>query len=430
MSGNMPVRASSGALLCALALTAVPGGAATLSGHAGLDGRARAGRWMPVEVTVEASTAVDGTLSVEWGGSRTERPVFVPEGTRRTLSFILRTGDPRNRVQASLDVAGASPVGISIPVAVDSSDAPLVVCVNGAADPSCTTSLPSERTPRAWRDYDVADEVHAGTERALSGEQRDALAVWAGRRQAEVRFGMPVAPARLSSGPPSRRVLPWLGLALVPPLAGGLAGRRHRRARAVAFAATLGLVTAGAAATGRLPPRLAVRHATTLHAFAGTAATLVESRFVVDTGTEGRIDLILAAPGGVLDRPGATRTPSRLTADGLPAVTIDGRMGATYAFEAEFAGPPSPVRIARTEGGVTIENRSPQALSDCSWPAAFGSVAPMTLEPGARWATREPISEGDILTCTGRVTLPLAGPAAGGLDGPGTLMVHLDTVLP
>jgi hypothetical protein len=423
-----------GTVLCALAIAAAPAtatGAAILSGRAGLDGRARAGRWMPVEVSIETADAVDGTVSVEWGGARVERPVSVPAGTRRTLTFTLRTGDPRSAVHARLNTSDhASPVNVSVPVVVDSSDTHVVLCVNGAADPACTSSLPRGRMPRAWQDYDVADDVRVGTEDPLTGEQRDALSLWAGRRQAEMRFGLPMDPAYFVSRPPSRRTLPWLALALVPPLAGGLAGARRRRGRAVMYAIALSAAAAGAVAAGRLPPQLGVRHVTTVHAFAGTGATIVESRFAVEARTDGTIQLTLPVAGGALDRPGPTHVPGHLTEEGFPTVALAGRLGAVYPFEAEFPGPPSPVHVERTGGSVSVENRSSQTLSDCVMPPGFDVPSPRSLAPGVRW-TGTGLSPDDVMTCTSGDTVPLlAHSSALTSDGPTALVVHLGTVLP
>lgn len=429
----MTARISPGAVLCALGLAAMPAtatGAAALSGRAGLDGRARAGRWMPVEVSLEAVEPVDGTVSVEWGGSQVDRPVSVPGGTRHTVMFTLRTGDPRSSVQVQLTTVDHARVRISIPVSVDTSEAPMVLCVNGAAEPACTSSLPAERTPRAWQDYDAADEVRVGTAGTLTAEQRDALSLWAGRRQAEMRFGLPVDPSQLASRPPSRRALPWLALALIPPLAGGLAGARRRRGRAAIYALALGTTAALAATTGRLPPRLAVRHVTTLHAFAGTGATIVESRFAVEARTDGAIQLTLPAAGGALDRPGPRRTPLRLTGDAFPTVTLAGQFGAVYPFEAEFPGPPSPVHVERTGERVSVENRSSQTLSDCVPPPGFEGPSPRALTPGLRWSGTG-VDPDDVMTCTSsEAALPLTGSPGVTPEGPTTLVVHLGTVVP
>lgn len=422
-----------GAVLCALALAAVPAtatGATTLSGRAGLDGRARAGRWLPVDVSIEAAESVDGTVSVEWGGSQVERPVSVPAGTRHSVAFTLRTGDPRSSVQVQLTTADSAPVRISIPVIVDTSDTPIVLCVNGAAEPACTSSLPAGRTPHAWQDYDVADEVRVGAEGTLTAGQRDALSLWAGRRQAEMHFGLPVDPSHLASRPPSRRVLPWLALALIPPLAGGLAGARRGRGRVTIYALALGAATTLAATTGRLPPRLAVRHVTTLHAFAGTGATIVESRFAGEARTDGAIQLTLPAAGGALDRPGPTRAPLHLTEDGFPTVTLAGQLGAVYPFEAEFTGPPSPVHVERTAERVSIENRSSRTLADCVLPPGFEGPSPRALTPGLRWSGTG-LSPDDVMTCTSsEAVLRLTGSLDMTPERPTTLVVHLGTVVP
>jgi hypothetical protein len=177
---------------------------------------------------------------------------------------------------------------------------------------------------------------------------------------------------------------------------------------------------------GRTSLQFGVRHITTLHAFAPTEATVVESRIVVDAHTDGQLQIALREPDATLERAGPGPALLTLDADGIPALVTEVRLGSSYRFDAEFRGPTSPVRVRRDGVVTSIENLSSHSLTSCMLPPAFGDAGAV-LEPGASFTTTAATAEGDTVTC--RLNAPLLQLTGPGLGTPApiaTLVVHLD----
>lgn len=415
-------------LLCA----AVPALAAPeLTGEAGLGGRARAGRWMPVTVVLDSTTSTSGQLTVDWGGALARREIGLPGGGRRTVTFMLRTGDPRGRV----DVTFADPAGnrtsAVIPVTVDADDATLVACVDGGMGSTCTASAPSGQAPRDWRAWDAADEIQMPAPEALDVEQREAIARWAGRRQSESYFGSPVDPNALTPQIPARHVAPWLLLALGLPLAVSLVAPHRPRWRAPLQLGAIGLSVLGALGAGRTGTAATFRHVTVVHAFAGTAATLAETRGSLDIARDGRLRATLRSAGAWLESPGPGRMPQDIDGDGHPFVDLDARLGASHRFDAEYPGPPSPVRVMRSADRVSVENRGSAPLRNCAFPSSVDARGITTIDPSATVTLTGAVGPGDVMGCVWESSGPPLDVTGGvRVDGASTLLVHLDTVLP
>ncbi len=414
-----------GALLLAAQVAAQPG----LSASAGLGGHARAGRWMPVQVVVESAVPRDGVLTVEWGRVRATRPLRIARGPT-TATVMLRSGDPRGHVRVTFQDS-AGPVAVTTPVVVDADDVPLAICLDGASDPACTTVLPPGTTPRDWRAYDAATAVVLGNAGHLDEAQREAVALAAGRRQADGAFGAPAPQALIGGAPPARAAAPWLLLALLAPAVVGLPWTRRAWIRTAAGGGILVLASAAALAAGRSGPAATVRHATVLHAFRGAPHTLGEMRAVVNAATDGPIAIALRTEHGWLERTDPEPVPLTLDGAGIPTVALTARMGSAYRLDAEFTGPTAPVRVHVAGAAVTLEHTGTTPLTACRWPAALRGMAAETITPGARLALEGAVEPGDAVTCvwpeapvsfTGGEPVPA---------GSGTLLlIHLDAVFP
>jgi len=414
-----------------LACAAAPALAApALEGTAGLAGQARAGRWMPVTVSVAAPDAQNGQLTVTWGGAIAHRALALPAGTTRAVTVMLRTGDPRSRVEVAYTGADGR-VAATIPVAVVPDDIPIVACIGDTGDPTCTVALTPALAPDDWRAYDTADEVHVLTPGALSTAQRDAVARWAGRHQGEGLFGLPPARDALGGQTPASRVWPWLLLASILPLATAAAVGGRPGRRVLAQYAAIIVATVGAMAAGRIGPTVSFRHATSVHAFAGTDATIVESRLVVDAASDGPLRATLLAPDGWLEAPGPAQRPQQYDEEGHPFVDVAATLGGSYRLDAEFAGQPSPVRVARQADRVSVEHRGATPLTACAFPDSLEAGGRTTIEPGQPLTLMGTVAAGDVISCLWAAGDPPLGGAGGpAMRAPSTLLVHLDTVLP
>lgn len=401
----------------------------TLRGEAGLGGRARAGRWMPVTVVLESTEAVSGQLSVDWGGAVARRALDLPAGARRTVAFMLRTGDPRGRVDVTFSASDGPRTTAVLPLTIDADDTTIVACIDGGT--GCTVPVVAAQAPRDWRAWDAADAVHPQASSVLDIAQQEAIARWAGRRQGESYFGSPVDPRALAAQSPARRVAPWLLLALLLPLAIPVAVRHRPRWRAPLQLAAIGVAVVGALGAGRTGAASTLRHVTVVHAFPGTAATLAEARMALDIARDGRLRATLESPGGWLESPGPGRSPQDIDGDGHPFLGLDARLGATYRLDAEYPGPPSPVRVTRAADRVSVENIGPVALTDCAMPSGVDARGLTAIDPATTVTLTGTIAPGDVMRCAWDIPgPPLASTGSVRTDGASTLLLHLDTVLP
>lgn len=380
---------------------------------------------MPLDVTLETTERVASTLTASWGGATAVRAVDVPAGSRTTVTMFLRTGDPRGSATITLG-SGASAVTVTTPVQVDPDDTTVVVCVEGEPDAMCTTQLRANQAFADWRGYDVADEVRVGRSAAMEPTQRDAIATWAGRRRNEALFGLngagtPAAPA------PARTVWPWLAAILALPALAWHVTKGRPRTRRIAYASAVAMTIAGAASAGRSETPLRAGHDTTIHAFAGTSATLAESRLVIHARSDGPLEATLRAPGGWLDGP----APETTTADGLPAIRLAARLGATYRVAAEYPGPPSPVSLRPVAGGLLVENHGTVPLTGCSAPPSLDAAGLTSIAPAGTLHLTGTTEPGDVLRCQWRTAgPPLDASGMTLVESPSALVLHLETVTP
>lgn len=403
--------------------------APTFTAEAGLGGHARAGRWMPVTVILDAAASTSGQLTAEWGGAVARRALDIPAGARRAVTLLLRTGDPRARVDVTF-TDGDGRTTLSAPVTVDADDTALVACVDGGTGTPCTVSIAAGSAPRDWRVWDAADQIHTPSSAALDDAQRQAIARWAGRHQGDAHFGSPVDVDALAAQVPARRVAPWLLLAVALPLAGPSVMRRRPRWRAPVQLAAIGVAALGALGAGRIGPAATLRHATVVHAFAGTDATIAEARLALDVTRDGRLRATLQSPGGWLEAPGPGRTPQILDGDGHPFVDLDARLGASYRLDAEYPGPPSPVRVTSGADRVVIENTSAGPLSACTFPDSLDARGVTTVDAASTATFSGAPLPGDVIRCQWDTAGPPLDGAGGRAEGASTLLLHLDTVVP
>ena len=178
----------------------------TLVAHAGLDTRARAGRWTPVLVTIENSgTDITGDLVVDAGQVRVVRALALPAPSRKRIEQYVRVPSADlDRIHVALVVAGREMRAVDAPIRVIPDEKSFVLCVGPVGtnqpEPSCTATVDRATLPVSWRGYDALDDLRwpAGEKPRLDEDQTAAIGQWKIRRAHE----LVIAPAAESLEPP------------------------------------------------------------------------------------------------------------------------------------------------------------------------------------------------------------------------------------
>jgi hypothetical protein len=232
---------------------------------------------------------------------------------------------------------------------------------------------------------------------------------------------------------PVARIVPWLLAALLLPLAASFLAGHRPRWHAVAQLAAIVTASAGALGAGRAGAASSIRHITTVHAFAGTTATIAESRMAIDAARDGALRATLQADGGALEVPGPGQRPQSLDDAGHAVVDLPATLGGSYRLDAEYPGPVSPVRIARHADGISIAHLGPAPLTGCTFPHSLDAHGATTIESNTTFTANGTVTPGDAVSCLWHAgDPPMAGVGVGVPPGgtPSTLLIHLDTVLP
>lgn len=416
--GRQPIVRMAACLV--LALSAVPVAAAdrergdvTVRAAAGLGGIARAGRRMPVTVTVEsAGAAFTGTVEATLDNQRVTRDVVLTGVGRRSLELYLIAPDTDTAtVRVRLSAGGTA---VDVPVRIVPGDAPFTLCVAaaGVAPPgfSCTVSMEAAALPVSWRGLEAADDmVWAPAARAaLPAEQRLAVARAIAVRTWNSSTNMapaarPLPPADGLRGNP---VLPLFVLLLAAAVA---AAPRLSRRPAVLYATTgllIGIASAAALADGRLGSgaRLQVRETIVVRTGDGLAGAQLLAR--------GRAIFPAAGPytaaASLEDAEATVQAPAR-AATAARAGTIRGAAAKRAALEYGVDGfyAEGPVRISWNGAHAIITNTLSTPLTACAATGVVSSTPAVTIAPGA--SVQIPLSDDTVdpvLTCDMQVMRP------------------------
>ncbi len=413
------------AIACLVAAGAAPVRGATLEAAAGLGGVAKAGRWTPLAVTVDAGRdALDADLVVTWGDSRVQRPVTVAPGTRKQFEFYVRTTDPRATIDVRLQSAGRDIATATAPVRVLGGDDRVTVCVltdsTAPVDAAeCTATILARALPRSARGYEAADDVTWPAGRAgLTVEQDAALRVWRALEALDASGDLGATPQV------SRPLIPRGLPASLTPVVGAIGGvyvlvlltaglvLRARCARLSFTAAAFVLATAGACAAivgiGRVGGTRAVHlhHASLLQQLPGAQGSVLTVRGIAEFPAFDRFALRLPASDSTLEttlpRDGAS---GALDAEGFPVVAGVFGVAARQSFAGEALVGTQPLAVSDHGGTIEIQNRSAQTLRNCRLARGLAAAAasPMTLAPGARieasWTDGDEAASGPVITC-------------------------------
>jgi len=336
-------------LIFLLVALRVPSAAAadrlTMSADAGLAGVVRAGRWAPVRVDVDnRAQDVNGTLTIEWGKTRTRRAVTLVAPARRSFQFYVRTGDVRDVMVVRLESGGRELQRIEKPVRIAGSDETIHLCVESigsVTDPLCSATLASQALPGSWRGYDAVDVVTIADASLLNAPQHRALDLWRAIRRAEdTGRGIPATAALLDAVPPVHQARPLLTFYLIAVVAIALA-RPVRRSSRRAFTAVTCVIVAGSAAaawSGRSAP-VTLRHTSIIRQFAGEPGALVTVRAVAEFPSDGEYAIHPMSADGALD-PGPAYgvvRPQDFDEEGYPVLRGRFGLGASEPFGVEVA---------------------------------------------------------------------------------------------
>jgi hypothetical protein len=386
-------------LLFAQAWTAAAG-TLNLRADAGVGGIAKAGRWLPVRVSVENNTDQDfaGELIVVWGDSTVHRSVVLPAPSRSRFDIHIRTSEVRAAITVRLQANGAALQSVEVPVRAIPPDDEVVVCVTApgvdASDTAeCTTRVTAAALPRSMRGYDAADRIlwRAG-DAFVDREQRAALDAWRTYRRIDDdgEFSLsPRAPLLTAEAAPRRSIsLAAVGTAVYVALliVVGLMARRVRLRPLLMYVAIAVLAIVGAsvsATAGRAGPASAVRvryTSTVQQLIDGTSRISLHgvAEFPAFDNYQLRADLADAA----LDLKPDPRSDSWFDRSGYPVIAGTMGLGSPQAFTLEGVGRLSPLEIRRHSGGVRVRNVSAFELHDCHFPHGFSLEDVGTILPG------------------------------------------------
>lgn len=408
------------AMLLGLVTASMPAAAqdVTLELRPGLGGIARPGRWMPLLVTVDSQSAIEGRLLVEWGAARVSRTIRVAPGAPAHLTLYLRTTEVRSAISARLSLQGRDIASASTTVRLSGTDTPVTACTDAkpeATSISCTVSVPPTTAPLDWRGYDAADRVAPDEMPVLfSTEQRAALTLWRRVRELEDAGAAAVAGDIPSTTPPGLQraglLLAFPSALLLAAIGASLMPRRAFVTGIALLTATAGM-TAAAALLGR-SSAITVHHASTLEAFDDSRLAIAHMRAVATFPAAGHFALAGASPFLTIDRTTFGQAPldEQFDESGRPLLTSRFGLGERQPFILSGSTPLRVLTAEATASGVRVVNVSPFRLDACEWPSIFGT-APHHLEPGASVTALQLAEEPVSVTCR------MAGPPAELLGG-------------
>ncbi len=405
---------------------AAPGRAAADDGprltiDAGIAGTARAGRWLPVRVSIENDgetgsenggenvseagsperrAPVAGELVVEWGDARLHREVTLAVPSRFRAELYLRTSDPRGTVTARLVAGGRTLASTETSLRLANFGESLAICIGsipaGNTAP-CSVVAPGV-LPQSMRGYDAVDSVIAdgGREAALAPQQRTALRQWRTYHDLESRQLLSRAPrasrdtaadgAGLGAGRSAIGIylLTLLVAAIVWLLRPGAVRWSYGAFGAAATAAILCGIAAGR--LGAWPP-IVVRHATSMLQVDGGSVVTMRAAIEYPAFDRYRLraDLLDAA---VQSRYG-DGTEQWTDDSGAPVRSGIFGSGGMEEVELEAVNDFAPLVVTAAQGVTRIVNTSPATLHNCRFPAGYSPASVGALAAGASVEARQ-----------------------------------------
>jgi hypothetical protein len=352
----------------------------TLVAHAGLDTRARAGRWTPVLVTIENSgTEITGDLVVEAGRVRIVRALVLPAPSRKRIEQYIRVPSADlDRIHVAVVVAGHEMRAVDAPIRIVPDDTRFVLCVQPGGpsqpEPSCTGTVDRATLPVSWRGYDATDDLEwpAGEAQGLDEDQIAAIEQWKIRRLHE----LVVAPAG-SLEPPSSLaqvrslIVVYAGLFLLVTAGAQALGRSPW----VLYGSLLALVISGSAATmaqGRIGEgaSILVTDFTVIRATEARDGTFLSTRGIATFPAFGPFELRPEFSDGVVTGRGEP-APARFEEDGGSVLGGVFGKGQRIGFDLEGFSQRATLRIERSGDAMRITNLGAVDLVDCELPAGF-----------------------------------------------------------
>jgi hypothetical protein len=393
--------------------------APALSISAGIGGLVKAGRWVPVQITLDpAGTDIDGDLIVSFGRATVHRRVELAGPASRRFEFYIRTAEAESTITAQLR-AGASLIArAETDVRPLAQAERVMLCVDGGdralADPACSITIPPEQLPRSPRGYEVVDAiVIAGAEPALAPEQRDALAVWrALQRLNETgdlgligQAARPTLPRGLPT--PLLRIVAvmtmvYVGAILLAGIIRSMPGHPLRHGYVVLGIIALGgsatVVAVGAGVPGR---PIVVHHQTVAEQMPGTSATLLTVRGIVEFPAFREFTLRWPADDAMLEPAAAGDPVNTSDTNGYPVLGGIHGLGTRQPFGGEAVLRTQLLGVESNDAAITISNRSSAELRDCRFAGGFTPEHVGRLATGATvTATQVSPSTGPAFTCT------------------------------
>jgi hypothetical protein len=405
-------------LLALLVSGAAPAlaGAATLTAEAGLGGMSRPGRWTPVRVSVDASSAdITGEIVLDWGSARARRAISLSAGSRKQFELYIRTPDVREAIVVRLASDGRDLASVEVPIRVARPEDALTLCVAAAnawpVTRGCSTTQSAARLPHSWRGYDAVDEVvWAAGAQPLQADQQIALAQWKAIHALEESgispsVAVPQMPSPLSAS--ARRAIVWVAGYVLAIAVAGFAFTRIR-ARSLTLYPAVGLLvvvgSAAALAAGRVGPGAEVRiqQSVVAEQLSDTGSALILSRGIAEFPSFGEFELRARGIDGAIGTSQARGRSWRYDEDGAPLMPsgIVG-LGTRRSFELE-AVVDFQALVASVQGRtVRVSNHSSHALDECRFPDGFSKERVGTLSPG-QTVEAERLMAGDdaSFTCT------------------------------
>jgi hypothetical protein len=353
----------------------------TLVAHAGLDTRARAGRWTPVVVTIENSgTDITADLVVEAGRVRVVRALALPAPSRKRLEQYVRVPSADlDRIHVALVVSGREVHAVDAPVRIVPDDARFVLCVQPGGstqpEPSCTATVDGATLPVSWRGYDALDDLRwpAGERPRLDEDRTAAIEQWKIRRAHE----LVVAPAAGSLEPPPSRaqvrslIVVYAGLFLLVTACAQALGRSPW----VLYGSLIALVIAGSAATmaqGRIGEGAAilVSDSTVVRAAEALDGAFLSTRGIATFPAFGSFELRPEFSDGIVTGKRES-APAQFAEDGGSLLGGVFGKGQRISFDLEGFSRIATLGIERSADAMRITNLATVDLTDCELPAGF-----------------------------------------------------------
>jgi hypothetical protein len=401
---------------------------------AGLDGAARAGRWMPVRVTLEnQGAAASGDLVVRLGDARAVRAIDLPSPSRKTFDLYLRVPPAAEPIVVA-QFGGAT---ARQPIRLAADDGPFRLCVG--TDPGngpCAATIETASLPRSWRAYDAADEVFGLSATGLDGEQRTAFERWrAGRHWANSTNMAPPVTAPSASGARTRAPQILTAYVALLALAAIVAPMLRVRRTAVVL---LGVLTVAASAAvfadGRVGAAAAigVDDAIVLRSGVGFAGTSLVSRGTATFPSAAAHTLRAAFPDGWIEARDAGALRREFDADGRLVVGGGFARSQRLVFEIEgFLD--APTLSAEWRGtALVLANVSPFDLTGCALPEGYAPRQVARFTRGSRIEVSPAEAADPVLTCrvAGVPETVTSGAAAMRHNGEATLVFDLRPLEP